>query len=605
MSLVSAGVSVTVTDDSFFIPASASTVPLMFIATETEKDQPNGDPALGTYEYDVIRTVTSLEQSIQLYGVPRFVEDFNGNAHHADARNEYGLFALNQFLGVGNRAFVLRSNVNLNDDRDDVLDLWTRKIAQNTTPVGAAYVLEGLISSYIVDFNIANGYTPIDINYKTTVDKTELLSLIEQALEEVLGEVTVGANTFFEESTFRTVREDFLADHSLTPLNIYPNGYDQPPAPADTFGFSTGYIGVQGMADAWEADGTLGSIAGKEDEFAPADGRDFLIAAGDDFQYTIEFLNGTTLGANDAARRVAIAQALASSINSNTEIRSDKYEYNLILCPGYPEVADEMVALSQDIGEEAFVIADTPMSMTPEEVVAWGDGSILPWPRQRSTNIGYYYPHCLASNLDGKEVLASASGTALRTFTVSDEASELWFAPAGVRRGSVTGVAATGYASGELGKPTTFTQLNLNQGQRDDLYKYFTNINPIVDFPSRGILVWGQKTSASAASALDRINVVRMLMYVRRQLRKNTLPFVFEPNDQLTRDNLKAVVDGFLGDILTRRGLTDFATVCDETNNTPTRIDRNEMYIDVALKPTKAAEFLYIPIRVVSTDAEI
>jgi phage tail sheath protein FI len=159
--------------------------------------------------------------------------------------------------------------------------------------------------------------------------------------------------------------------------------------------------------------------------------------------------------------------------------------------------------------------------------------------------------------------------------------------------------------SGTLGTPTAFNEVALNQGQRDNLYKYFTNLNPIVFFPGRGILVWGQKTSAPDASALDRINVARLVMYVRRQLRKNTMSFVFEPNDQLTRDNLKAVVDGFLGDLIVKRGLYDFATICDESNNTPDRIDRNELYVDIALKPVRAAEFIYIPIRIVATGAEI
>lgn len=605
MALISPGVQVTITDESFFIPASSSTVPLFFITSGTEKNQPSGSPALGTYEHDVIRTVTSLEQSVSLYGVPRFVEDFNGNPHHGDARNEYGLFALNQYLGVGNRAFVIRADVNLNDDRDEVLVLWNRKISQTTTPLGAAYILEGLVSQYITDYNIQNGYIPSNPSYKVTVDKNEMLSLLEQALEEVLGEETVGANVFFGESTFKTIRADFMDDHTSTPLYIFPNGFDQAPAPADIFGFSTGYIGVQGMADAWETDGTLGSVAGLEAEFSAADARDFLIAAAEDFQYTKEFADGTVLGANDASRRVAIAEALAASINSNTEIRSENYEFNLILAPGYPEVVDELVALSVDVLEEAFVIADTPMNMNPDDVVTWGDGSVLPWPRQRSTNVAYYYPHGLASNLDGKNVLVAASGIALRSITISDNASEVWFAPAGLRRGQVSGVAALGYVTGELGKPTTFVQVNLNQGQTDNLYKYQTNINPIVNKPGRGIVIWGQKTSANAASALDRINVVRMLMYVRRQLRKNSLPFVFEPNDQLTRDSLKAAADGFLGDILIRRGLADYATKCDESNNTPTRVERSELWLDIAIKPMKASEFIYIPIRVVSQEEEI
>jgi len=99
--------------------------------------------------------------------------------------------------------------------------------------------------------------------------------------------------------------------------------------------------------------------------------------------------------------------------------------------------------------------------------------------------------------------------------------------------------------------------------------------------------------------------VTRLIMVIRRALRKNTMSFVFEPNDQLTRDNLKALVDAFLGDLIVKRGLFDFASVCDESNNTPDRIDRNEMYIDIALKPVRAAEFIYIPIRIVATGAEI
>jgi phage tail sheath protein FI len=169
----------------------------------------------------------------------------------------------------------------------------------------------------------------------------------------------------------------------------------------------------------------------------------------------------------------------------------------------------------------------------------------------------------------------------------------------------VTGVSKVGYVTGTLGTATTFVEANLNVGQRDNLYEYDKNINPIVFFPGRGLIIWGQKTSAPAASAMDRINVVRLVCYLRRTLRKGAMPFVFEPNDSITRDNLKAAADGMLNDVLTKRGLYDFATKCDETNNTAARIDANELWLDVAIKPVKAAEFLYIPIRVVSTGANI
>ena len=114
--LVSPGVTVPVIDDSFYIPVSAPTVPLFFVASRAGKKQPNGiTPAAGTNEHSVVRTVTSLGQSVQLYGVPYFWQDASGQAYHGDARNEYGLFALNQYLGVGNRAYVVRANVDLTD----------------------------------------------------------------------------------------------------------------------------------------------------------------------------------------------------------------------------------------------------------------------------------------------------------------------------------------------------------------------------------------------------------------------------------------------------------------------------------------------------------
>ncbi|KKK47087.1 hypothetical protein LCGC14_3158740, partial [marine sediment metagenome] len=119
------------------------------------------------------------------------------------------------------------------------------------------------------------------------------------------------------------------------------------------------------------------------------------------------------------------------------------------------------------------------------------------------------------------------------------------------------------------------------------------------------LVVWGQKTSASTASARDRVNVERLVAFVRRSLRKNLLPFVFEPNDALTRDSVKAAVDNFLGDLVVRRGLFDFATVVDESNNTPDRIGRNELWVDIALQPVKAAEFIIVPIRIVATGTEI
>lgn len=593
--LVSPGVSVTVTDESFYIPASAPTVPLIFVATADEKLQPNGvSEAEGTYEYDVVRTVTSIAQSVQLYGNPRFLEDAGtGAQHHGDARNEYGLFALNQFLGLGSRAYVVRANVNLNDTFEDLQDYWDRKILESKV------VLENLINQFINSYNESNGFIPSSPGYKVTVTASEFTSLAEEAcpwMDPVDGQFN-----------FKNVNSYFFDDQSgtgspPTGLNVYGNGFSQP---------STGYyMGLNYIAL------NIGSTtypggAVVSGEFTAQEGGDLLTALADDFKWTQEFLTLTSLGANDAARRVAITTALQAQINSGSEagrqLRSETYDYNIIMCPGYHEVVDEMLALSTDIQEEALVIADTPMDKTSSEISNPGTGWGATTARQRSPHVAYYYPWCLASNLDGKDVCVAPSGTALRTYAYSDNASYLWFAPAGLRRGIITGISNLGYVSGQLGGPTEFIATSLNQGQRDSLYDSNNpagNINPLVYFPGNGFVVWGQKTSPAAPSAMDRVNVSRLIKYIKRQLRRNTLSFVFEPNDQLTRDNLKAVVDNFLGDLIVKRGLYDFATICDESNNTPDRIDRNEMYIDIALKPVKAAEFIYVPIRILTTGAE-
>jgi phage tail sheath protein FI len=584
--LVSPGVSVTVTDESFFIPASAPTVPLFFVATADEKAQADGlTPAEGTYEYGVVRTVTSLRQSTQLYGIPRFLEDEGtGAPHHGDARNEYGVFALNQFLGLGNRAYVVRANVNLDDDFDSITALWDRKVLE------AQVVLENLITAYLQEYNTTNNLIPSDPGYKISVTSTEYLALVDEATIDL-----------FNSYSFVNVQDDYIVDKGSPgiPLDVYANGFNNP---------STGtYEGLEYIAtNITSYPGYPGGspVAG---EFTAAEGGDLLVATADDFKLTREFLNQTSLGANDAARRVAIVTALQAAIAGNTEIRSENFDYNLVLCPGFHETVDEMLALVADIQDEALVIADTPCDKTPDGITNPSSGWAASSNRRRSVHVAYYYPWTLSTNLDGKNVTAAASGTACRTYAYNDNVAYLWFAPAGVRRGVITGVANLGYVSGTLGMPTTFVESNLNQGQRDAMYQYAPggDINPLVFFPGQGFLVWGQKTSAPAASAMDRVNVSRLVKYIKRQLRRNTLSYVFEPNDQLTRDNLKATVDSFLGDLVVKRGLYDFATVCDESNNTPDRIDRNEMYIDVAIKPVKAAEFIYVPIRIVATGTEI
>jgi phage tail sheath protein FI len=199
--------------------------------------------------------------------------------------------------------------------------------------------------------------------------------------------------------------------------------------------------------------------------------------------------------------------------------------------------------------------------------------------------------------LDGNDVAVPASHAVLRGYAYNDQVAYPWFAPAGLTRGVLSGVSNLGLVNAE----NEFVPLALNQGQRDTLYQ--DNVNPLVNFPGQGLFTWGQKTLYPFSSALDRVNVARLLVYLRKQFDIIARPFIFEPNDKITRDRVIKVFNGFMADMVTKRAVYDFLVVCDETNNTPTRIDRNELYIDIAIEPVKAIEFIYIPVRVVNTGA--
>lgn len=306
------------------------------------------------------------------------------------------------------------------------------------------------------------------------------------------------------------------------------------------------------------------------------------------------------------AQRQAVVRAMQAVVNENTQIREEMTFFTLIAAPAYPELLDEMVALNTDRKETAFIVVDTPFRLAPQgqTLLDWMSGNNATVNGEAglitSTNTAAaYYPSGITSDLAGNDVVVPASHIVLRTMAYNDQVAYPWFAPAGLTRGVVTNATNVGYINGE----GEFVPVALTNGQRDTLYGDGSRvgINPIARFPGQGLFVFGQRTLQSYASALDRVNVSRLVAYLRERFDPLARPFIFEPNDQITRANAKQVFDGFLGDLLSKRAIYDFIVVCDDTNNTPARIDRNELWIDVAIEPVKAAEFIYIPIRVVNT----
>ena len=177
----------------------------------------------------------------------------------------------------------------------------------------------------------------------------------------------------------------------------------------------------------------------------------------------------------------------------------------------------------------------------------------------------------------------------------NDQVGFPWFAPAGTRRGSIDNASRLGY----LNSSNEFVAIGVREGVRDTLYE--NRVNPLIQTPQAGIVAFGQKTRAAGTSALDRINVARLTAYMRNQLDKTARNFLFEPNDTITRNEIKGAIEALCNDLVAKRALLDYLVVCDESNNTPERIDRNELYVDIAIEPVKAVEFIYIPLRIKST----
>jgi len=327
-------------------------------------------------------------------------------------------------------------------------------------------------------------------------------------------------------------------------------------------------------------------------------------------EYSYTWISESGLQSNGApymgrqAQRNMVVKSLRSVVETNTDIRDEDNFFNLMATPNYPELQPDMVVLNTDRGETGYIIGDTPMRLPADAtaIQAWatnaagaestGEAGCV----TRNTYLGLFYPSGLTSDLSGNIVAVPPSHMMLRTFLRNDTVSYPWLAAAGTRRGNIINATNIGYLDAQTNE---FITIKTNLGLRDVLYINF--INPLVFFTGVGLLNYGNKTSYDSSSALDRTNVARLVAYIKRQLTIAGRPFVFEPNDALTRSSIAGVVQSLMVDLVAKRGIYDYLVICDESNNTPARIDRNELWVDVAIEPVKAAEFIYIPVRILNT----
>lgn len=304
------------------------------------------------------------------------------------------------------------------------------------------------------------------------------------------------------------------------------------------------------------------------------------------------------------AQRAQVVNAFKELLDANTAIRdNDTLGFNLLATPGYPEAIQNMIGLNTDRGITAFVVGDTPFRLAPTgtALTEWGNNTNSALDNGDVGGTSYdeymamYYPSGYTNDNTGNYIVVPPSHMMLRTIINSDAKSYPWFAPAGTRRGGVDNATSVGYITAEGEFKTTA----LHQGLRDVLDD--VKINPIATLTGVGVLAYGQRTRARNASSLDRINVARLVCYLRKQLDVLARPFLFEPNDAQTRREIKAAAESLMLELVGQRALYDYVVVCDETNNTAARIDRSELYVDIAIEPVKAIEYIYIPLRLKNT----
>jgi len=287
---------------------------------------------------------------------------------------------------------------------------------------------------------------------------------------------------------------------------------------------------------------------------------------------------------------------------------TDNLDVNLAVVPGLTNSAltERLIDDCEQRGD-ALAIIDLPQDYTPIYEVASDtseadrvgtvDGAVSSL-KGRNINSSYgcaYYPWVLMRDTvtTGQSLWMPPSVVALGVLGNSETTGELWFAPAGFNRGGLT--------EGDAGITVVGVRQKLSSKERDKLYNQ--NINPIASFPAEGVVVFGQKTLQLTRSALDRINVRRLMIYLKKEISFVASRILFDQNVPSTWARFISTVEPFLSDIQSRFGVTDYKLVLDQTTTTPELIDRNILYAKIFVKPARAIEYIALDFIITATGA--
>ena len=290
----------------------------------------------------------------------------------------------------------------------------------------------------------------------------------------------------------------------------------------------------------------------------------------------------------------------------NTVKNPEEISYNVIAVPGMNNTSlnNKLVDNTAERADALAVIDYEGGYVPPAEYLYGGssetNGNVNTYITNRKsvgTNSSYaatYFPWVkVRDNVNSADIWVPPSVVALGAMSYTDRVQAPWFAPAGFNRG--------GLSSGVSGLPVVAPALKLFKDDRDDLYE--AGINPIATFPNEGVVIFGQKTLQIERSALDRINVRRLMVFLKRGISRIANGILFEPNVPDTWNNFKGQAIPFLSDVKTRFGLTDYKLILDETTTTPDLVDQNILYAKLFIKPARAIEFIALDFIITNTGA--
>lgn len=263
----------------------------------------------------------------------------------------------------------------------------------------------------------------------------------------------------------------------------------------------------------------------------------------------------------------------------------EQIDIDLIAIPGHSStsVVLALLSLCQTVRGDCLAIVDPPFGLTVSEIVAWQNGTHPLNNTRFDSDFGaLYWPWVkIRDNFNRIDIWAPPSGSVMATIARSDALSAPWYAPAGINRGVVPNI------NDVFSRPTA-EERNLMEGYRNC-------VNPIVQFVDfDGFVIWGQKTLQRLPTALDRINVRRLMFYIEKQISSAARQLLFDPHDDELEQKFVRIASGILSDVQVGRGIYDYLVICDSTLNTPDVVNLNELRAQVAVQPVKDAEYIFI-----------